>query len=154
MAELTAKVRLEVKDALSALDKLEQRIKSINSSISNQTATANKVDRQVKQVVASVTQVDAKNKQAARSANQIATGYKNANKQASVLTRNRRSLISTDLGVMGAKAVMGASDTLTSGQNRLNAINANGGEYTPEVYANTAQQSDKVYAAAQGARTG
>ena len=154
MAELTAKVRLEVKDALFALDKLEQRIKSINSSISNQTTTANKVDRQVKQVVASVTQVDAKNKQAARSANQIAAGYKNANKQASVLTRNLRSLISTYLGVMGAKAVIGASDTLASGQNRLNAINANGGEYTPEVYAKTAQQLDKVYAAAQRARTG
>ena len=154
MAELTAKVRLEVKDALSALDKLERRIQSINSTINGQSTKANSIDRQVKKIVSSVTQVDNANKRAATSASQMASGYKNANKQASILTKNLRTLVSTYLGVMGAKAVLGASDTLTSGQNRLNAINANGGEYTPEVYAKTAQQLDKVYAAAQRARTG
>lgn len=58
-----------------------------------------------------------------------------------------KGIAATYLGVMGAKAVIGASDTITSAENRLN--NLPGGN--PQL---TAESLDKIYGAAQRSRSG
>lgn len=152
--ELKAKVTLDVKGATKQLDLLAKKINAINRSvnqISNGNGGLSKLIKQAttatNQLSSQLNRVNRANNQAARSANNISKGYKNANSAVSVLTKNLRALASTYIGIMGAKAVLGVSDRITSAENRLNAL--------PENYQNnTPETMDKVYAAAQRSRSG
>ena len=150
--ELKASVKLDAKSALDTLDKLQKKIDAVNKAI-NKTSGANnqisknldKANTSANNVAKNVKKVDDANKKAANSANKIAGGYKKSNSAVSVLTKNLRTLASTYIGVMGAKAVLGASDTITSAENKLNYLN--GGDA-----ADTQFTMDKTYAAAQRSR--
>lgn len=133
-------VRLDVKDAEKKLKKLENRISSINKLVNSSGVSLNKL-------TASLNRVDTTNKRVANSAKQISKGYRDANSAVSILTKNVRTLASTYLGVMGAKAVTGASDTITSTENRLNALNGNN-------HTQTQSDMNKMYASAQKVRMG
>lgn len=145
--ELKAKVTLDVKSATQKLDLLAKKINALDKAVNMRSSVSKGITQQIKNSTKSVRALDSANRQAAKSANNIAKGYKNANSAAMVLTKNLRTLVSTYLGVMGAKAVAGVSDTITSAQNRLNAL--------PSGYQNNTQESlDKMYGAAQRSRTG
>ena len=145
--ELKAKVTLDVKSATQKLDLLAKKINALDKAVNRRSSVSKGMTQQIENSTKSVRALDSANKQAAKSANNIAKGYKNANSAAMVLTKNLRTLVSTYLGVMGAKAVAGVSDTITSAQNRLNAL--------PSGYQNNTQESlDKMYGAAQRSRTG
>ena len=133
-------VKLDVKDAEKKLKLLEKRIAKINALCEVSSGSLNKTNR-------ALHQVDSSNRKVANSAKNISKGYRDANSAVSVLTKNLRTLASTYLGVMGAKAVTTASDTITSSENRLNQLNGN----NP---AQTQQTMDKMYASAQKARMG
>ena len=131
-------VKLDVKDAEKKLKLLEKRIAKINSLCESSSVSMNRLTR-------SLNKIDSSNKRVASSAKQISKGYRDANSAVSVLTKNLRTLASTYLGVMGAKAVFGASDTITSAENRLNQLNGNNPKQTQ-------QTMDKMYASAQDSR--
>jgi tape measure domain-containing protein len=133
-------VKLDVKDAEKKLKLLEKRIAKINSLTNSSSVSLNKL-------TSSLHKIDSSNKRVASSAKSISKGYRDANSAVSVLTKNLRTLASTYLGVMGAKAVTGASDTITSSENRLNQLNGNNPQETQ-------QTMDKMYSSAQKARMG
>lgn len=145
--ELKAKVTLDVKSATQKLDLLAKKINALDKAVNRRSSVSKGITQQIKNSTKSVRALDSANKQAAKSANNIAKGYKNANSAVSILTKNLRTLVSTYLGVMGAKAVIGVSDTLTSAKNRLNALPAG-------TQNNTQESLDKMYAAAMRSRTG
>ena len=149
---LTARVKLDISDAERKLAKLEKRINDITGTVNKVSNSQNKVNKSLDAVnnkldktEQKVKEVDNANKKAADSANKITKGYKNANSAVSVLTKNLRTLVSTYLGVMGAKAVLNTSDNITSAQNKLNYVNK-GNE------ALTQEQMLKTYGAAQRSR--
>jgi tape measure domain-containing protein len=136
---------LDINDAERKLSQLEKRINKINNTLNNSGNSGNKINQQLDKAVNNTNKLDSANKKAATSANSIAKGYKNANSAVSVLTKNMRTLISTYLGVMGAKAVFGTSDAITSAQNKLNYVNGGNESLTQD-------QMTKTYAAAQRSR--
>lgn len=142
---LTARVKLDISDAERKLNQLEKRINKLNSTLNNSSNSGNKINQQLNKAVNNTQKLDTANKKAASSANSIAKGYKNANSAVSVLTKNMRTLVSTYLGVMGAKAVFGTSDAITSAQNKMNYVNSGNESLTEE-------QMLKTYAAAQRSR--
>lgn len=171
---LTAKVKLDITDAQSKLKRLENLLKNIDraangkskgggleKSLQKQVIAAEKVKQatlktqlaeqkltaQKHKTALAAQKLNSANEKAAQSAKQMATAYRSGNSAAGGLLRTVKSLASTYLGIMGAKAVIGASDTITSAENRLN--NLEGG--SPEL---TAQSMDKIYAASMRARTG
>ena len=145
--ELKAKVTLDVKSATKKLDLLAKKINALDKAVNKRSSVSKGITQQIENSTKSVRALDSANKQAAKSANNIAKGYKNANSAVSILTKNLRTLVSTYLGVMGAKAVIGVSDTLTSAKNRLNALPAG-------TQNNTQESLDKMYAASMRSRTG
>lgn len=131
-------VKLDVRDVDRQLKKIERRITKLQTLMNQSDTTVNKLNH-------SLGRVDTSNRKVAKSADRIGKSYRDANSAVSVLTKNLRTLASTYLGVMGAKAVTGASDTITSAENRLNQLNGNNPQQTQETM-------DKMYASAQKAR--
>lgn len=150
--ELKTSVKLDARKALDTLDKLERKINRINAAVnktnsrnSGLSRAINDANKSANNLTKNVNKVNTANKQAAKSANQIANGYKKSSQQASILTKNLRTLISTYVGLMGAQAVLNTSDKITSAKNKLNYLN--GGNT-----ADTQLTMDKTYAAAQRSR--
>lgn len=165
---LRATVKLDTKGAETSLKRLESKIKAVNKAI-NSTSTGNnklntainkavtstnklevttrKLDKTTQKVAASANKVNDANVKAANSARRIRDGYNSSNTAASKLLRTMKSLAGTYLGIMGAKAIIGASDTITSAENRLNNLPG----ATPEQ---TKTNMDKMYSAAQRSRSG
>jgi len=165
---LKTSVKLDTKSAVSSLTKLERKIKAVNTAI-NKTSTGNdklttainkavtatnkldsttkKVANTTQKVANTANKVNTANEKAANSARKMRDGYNSSNTAANRLLGTMRSLASTYLGIMGTKAIIGASDTITSSENKLN--NLPGGN--PQL---TQESMDKMYAAAQRSRSG
>lgn len=165
---LNATVKLNTKGAEASLRDLERRIKAVNKAINSTSTGNNKLNTAINKAVTSTNKLDratnkvAKttekvantarkvndaNSRAANSAYKMRNAYASSNTAASKLLRTMKGLAATYLGVMGAKAIITASDTITSSENRLN--NLPGGN--PEL---TQTSMDKMYAAAQRSRSG
>ena len=149
---LKTSVKLDTKDAVSSLDRLEKKIRKINDVInktnsrnSGLSKAINNAGKSADNLNRKVQKVNTANNQAAKSANKIAQGYQKSSRAASVLTKNLRTLISTYVGIQGAGAVINASDVITSAKNKLNYLN--GGDASA-----TQLTMDKTYAAAQRSR--
>lgn len=75
-----------------------------------------------------------------------------------------KGIAATYLGIMGAKAVINTSDTITKAQNKLNYVNANslgsagytsdGSGYSSSTINATSEAMDKMYASSQRVRMG
>ena len=171
---LTANVKINTKSAEASLTRLAKKIdkvqkaitktgenakltKAINKAVTqtnklttatNKWATAtSKVAATTAKVASAARKVNSANQQAANSARKMSAGYNASNTAAKGLLRTVKSLAATYLGVMGAKAIITASDTITSSENRLN--NLPGGN--PDL---TQTSMDKIYSAAQRSRSG
>ena len=143
--ELKASVRLDTKSAVRSLDQLEKKIKRIDTLVNKTSNSGNKFGSAVQKATKNVRQLDSANNKAANSASKIAKGYQKTNSAVSVLTKNLRTLVSTYVGLMGAKAVLNTSDVITSAENKLNYLS--GGDTSA-----TQSTMDKTYAAAQRSR--
>jgi tape measure domain-containing protein len=77
--------------------------------------------------------------------NNFHSATKKTNTAVSALTKNLRALVSTYVGLMGVKAVLNTSDTLTSARNQLNNLPGGNAQLTQSTM-------DKTYAAAQRSR--
>ena len=78
--------------------------------------------------------------------NKVNTATKNTGNILGSVGNKLKALIATYAGVMGTRGVLDTADTLTGAKNRLNNLD----NATPEQ---TAQTMDKIYAAAQRARS-
>lgn len=158
---LTASVKLDTKSAISSLNKLEKQIKAVNTAINKTTKTNSKLDTAINKAVKSTNKLNtatnkvanttnkvvSANERAANSARKIGKAYASSKTAASGLLKTVKSLAATYLGVMGMKAVIGASDTITSSENKLNNL-PGGNEELTKV------SMDKIYSAAQRSRSG
>ena len=165
---LNATVKLNTKGAEQSLRDLERRIKAVNKAI-NSTSTGNnklnkaidkavtstnklntatkKVVKTTEQVASTTNKIVSANERAANSARKMRNAYASSKTAASGLLKTVKSLAATYLGVMGMKALVTASDTITSSENRLNNL-PNGNEELTQL------SMDKIYSAAQRSRSG
>lgn len=136
---LKTSVQLDTKQAVRSLDALEKKIRNVQRAINNQEAVTNKMVTTTNKLVAA-------NNKVASSSNKVTSSHNREARSVSLLTTKVRRLANAYLGVLGAKAALTASDTITSAENKLNQLTGN-----PQV---TQQVMDKMYSSAQNARMG
>ena len=156
---LTAKVRFDTKSAETSLNRLAKKIndvqKAINKTSSNNsklttqinkaTTAQNRLNTAANKTANTTKKIEVANKKAVTSANKLSGAYNSANRSASNLATTVKRLAATYLGVMGMKAMIGTSDTITSTQNKLNALNGGNKNLTQE-------QMDKMYVSSNKVR--
>ena len=168
---LTATLKFNTKQAESSLKKVDRLINNINRGLSKTKATnlekqlsragtqATKLRTKLGQVNASLNKgatqagkISTNLRKAKTAQDQVTEGARKANAQFSKsnnllgsMGSKLKMLASTYLGIMGMKAAINTSDTITKAQNKLN--NLNGGDT-----ALTQQQMDKMYASANKVR--
>lgn len=130
-----------------AIDKAVTKTNKLQTATNKWATATNKVATATAKVATTAKKVNSANQQATNSARKLSSAYKSSNSSANGLLNTVKRLASTYLGVMGTKAVINTSDTITSAENRLNALNGNNSELTQN-------SMDKVYAASQRSRSG
>lgn len=164
---LKATVKLDTKSAEASLTRLTKKINNVQNAIKNTSGnntklttsinkavsatqklnnTTNKVAANTQRVANTANKVNTANQRAANSARKMRDGYTASNTAATKLLRTLKSIAGTYLGIMAARGVINASDTITSSENRLN--NLPGGN--PQL---TQESMDKMYVAAQRSRS-
>ena len=156
---LTAKVKFDTSSAEKSLKNLAKKIndvqKAINKTSSNNsklttqinkaTTAQNRLNAAANKTANTTKKVEVANRKALNHANKLGGAYNSANRSASNLATTVKRLAGTYLGVMGMKAIVGTSDTITSAQNKLNALN--GGDQSL-----TQEQMDKMYVSSNKVR--
>lgn len=156
---LTAKVRFDTKSAEASLNRLAKKINNVQNAINrtsntnarlttnlNKATTAqNKLNAAANKTANTTKKIEIANRNAVNSASKLRGAYNSANRSASNLSTTVKRLSATYLGVMGMKAIMGTSDTITSTQNKLNALNGGDKNLTQE-------QMDKMYVSSNKVR--
>lgn len=157
---LTAKVNLDTASAIRNLTKLQNKMKSIDATVKKSQHGMQLSDRLKRAVVQQERLKQATLK--TQLAEEKLTTQKNKSalaaerlKRTTDQTRNStnallgtvKNLAKTYLGIMGMKAMINTSDTITSAENRLNAMNGN-----DKVATQTSL--DKMYNSAQKVRVG
>lgn len=136
---LTATVKIDTSNAEKSLQKLADKVNALNKAFDKASTGNQKVEQSINRKAA------AEN----RFANQVNKSNRGLSQQSSLMSDivgKVRRLASAYLGVMGAKAMLTASDTITGAENKLNYVNDGD-------IAATQEQLDKMYDASQKART-
>ena len=129
---LTAKVDFNTRSAESKLKRLDKLINNLNKA-ANDDSGRSAVEKSIERQVVQQNRLNKATKKTTSSTNQLVNMV--------------RKLSAAYLGIMGVRAVLNTSDTITSTENRLN--NMNGGN--PQL---TQTSMDKIYSAAQRSRSG
>ena len=143
--QLTATVRLNTTQAEQKLRNIAKAIDALNRAVGKKTNAYNAVNSALTTSVKKTNQVKTATDQWAQSQKQVNNGLKNNNSILSSVGNKLKSLAATYMGIMGTKAVIQTSDTITKAQNKLN--NLNGGDANA-----TQEQMDKMYASANKVR--
>lgn len=136
---LTATVKINTSNAEKSLQKLADKVNALNKAFDKASTGNQKMEQSINRKAA------AEN----RFANQVNKSNRGLSQQSSLMSDivgKVRRLASAYLGVMGAKAMLTASDTITGAENKLNYVNDGD-------IAATQEQLDKMYDASQKART-
>lgn len=156
---LKTSVRLDTKQAVRNLDNLEKKIRNVQRAINNQTTVTNKLTTATNKLVST-------NNKATNASNKLTSSYNKQGKSVGSLTTKLHRLANAYLGVMGAKALITSSDTITKAENKLNKVNADQiqasggnaytdkGAYTNSVLTKTQSDMNKMYTSAQKVRMG
>lgn len=150
--QLTASVKLNTAQFEAKLKRIAKGIDALNRAVGNQS----RAYQQVNATLGQTTKITAKVKQKtdentnstnrwANATNKVTSNLNNSSNSLSAIGKKLKSIAATYLGVMGAKAVIGTSDTITSAENRINALN--GGDTVA-----TQEALDKMYVSAQKVR--
>lgn len=148
----------KVNQALAKTTVSEERVKqaTIGTQIAKQKLIAQhaktqdlleKIKASKEQVKQKTTGIVAKIREWANNQRQVNVATKNTNSALDTIGGKLKSIAATYLGIMGVRAVTNTSDTITSAENRLNALNGGDAKATQLTL-------DKVYASAQKVRTG
>lgn len=144
--QLKASVKLDTRDAIASLRRLEQRINAVNRAVNKQSTTSSRLSTSIDKASRAADRLHKANERAANSAAKINKNYQKSSSVVGTLAKKVGSLAKAYLGVMAARAAINVSDTVTRAENQLN--NLPGG--SPE---RTAATMDKVYAAAMRSRS-
>ena len=125
--QLTAKVRLNTKEAEKSIDNLVKKINKINTVL-NKTSSSSGMEAGLHR------SVDA--------ANKLNRNLHKTDGLMGSIGGKLKRIAGTYLGIMGTKAILTGSDTITQAENRLNQMNGWNGEVTQ-------QSMDKAYASSQ-----
>lgn len=144
MASKDLKVNVIVNAKTKELDKMFKRLNRMQAQVNQQAKAQNAVTRAVQKTNAA---------------------HKKSGSLINGLTKKVHRLANAYLGVMGAKAALGASDTITKAENKLNNLNAtalgaagyttdaSGAKVYSQATLNATQQTmDKMYTSAQKVR--
>lgn len=142
--QLTAKVKLNITDVESKLSRLNKLFNNLDNA-TNKVGNSNKINRQLDQANNKTNNVVSKVKSWANAQKQVTANARSTNGVLGSIGGKLKSIAATYLGVMGAKAVVNTADTITSAENRLNALN--GGDVEATQLA-----MDKMYVSAQKVR--
>lgn len=145
--DLRTSVRLETKSAVKSLDNLEKKINAVQKAIDRTSNNSTKLNTAINKATTTANKLNVANEKAANSAAKINKNYQKSNSTLTMLAKKVRALASAYLGVMGAKALITTSDTITSAENRLN--NMNNGDTKATQLA-----MDKMYTSANKVRMG
>lgn len=121
----------------------QKRIEKINKA----TEAENRLQKNKEKTATTTDKISSKTEKWVSALGQVRSKLQSSNSALSSIWNKVKGIAATYLGVMGGRAIINASDTITSTENRLN--NLPGGN--PQL---TAESMDKVYAAAQRARSG
>lgn len=162
---LTAKVKLDTSSAEASLKRLEKKINNVQSAI-NKTSRKGGLEQSVNKAALAqerlkqatlktqlaeekLTAQKAKTAQATKNCEnatqKLNTALKSSNTHANSLLSTIKRLAATYLGVMGMKATINTSDTITSTQNKLNNLNGGDADLTQS-------QMDTMYSSANKVR--
>lgn len=162
---LTATVRLNTTSAEASLNRLTKKINIVQSAINKKSRTSGlqqsidkaaiaqeKLKQQQLKSQILEEKLTAQKRKTAQATEQCKTAtqrlnsaLKKSNTHANSLFTTIKRLAATYLGVMGMKATINTSDTITSTQNKLNALNGNNSNLTQ-------LQMDKMYSSANKVR--
>ena len=156
---LTAKVKFDTKSAEASLNRLAKKINNVQNAVNKTSNNNTKLTAQINKATTAQNRLNAAanktanttqkiataNRKAVNSANTLSGSYRSANRSANGLLTTIKRLSATYLGVMGMKAIIGTSDTITSTQNKLNALNGGDKNLTQE-------QMDKMYVSSNKVR--
>lgn len=143
--QLTAKIRFNTSDAEKKIASLVKKINGINNALEKVSGNK-KVEKQLEKNETQVKSIKDKVMQWAKAQQQVTASTRATNGVLGSIGSKLKMLASTYLGIMGAKAAVGASDTITSTRNRLNNLEGGSAEATTEAM-------DKMYVAAQKSRS-
>lgn len=145
--QLKASVRLDTQGTEQKLRNIAKAIDAINRAAGNQSNAYAKVVAALSKSSTQTQQVTKQTHNWANAVNKVNLGLNKTGSHVGVLSSKIKQLASAYLGVMGAKAAITTSDTITSSENRLN--NLNGGDTKA-----TQNTMDKMYISSQKVRTG
>ena len=144
--QLTASVRLNTSQAEQKLKNIAKAIDIINMAANKQSNAYVGVNAALSKSTKQTSAVVNQTKQWAYAQKQVGSGLKSNNSLLRNIGNKLKAISATYIGIMGAKAVARTSDTITSAQNRLNALNG----ATPE---STNLAMNKMYVTAQNSRS-
>lgn len=159
--QLTAKVRLNTREAEKSIDNLVKKINNINNAVNKMNGSNTKVERTLNQTNSKFDSIITKTRRWAREHANVNNGFRQTGGLLSSIHGKLVRLASTYLGVMGTKAMVNASDTLTSAENKLNYVSAQNlgasgtnadGAYSAATLNATQDALDKMYASSQKVR--
>lgn len=153
--QLTAKVRLNVTEAERNIDRLVKKINNLNNATNKVGTTNNSIEQKLRKSERQVTTIKEKVRQWATNQRMVTSATKSTNSMLGSISSRLRSIAATYLGIMGGKALIKTSDTITSAQNKLNYVNGqqmglSSGD--PRVIEATTLSMDKMYTSAQKVR--
>ena len=122
------------------LSRIRNTLNGANTSANNLRSTLNRTGSQANNIISRV-------RQWANAQRSVTSATQSTNSALGSIGSKLKGIAATYLGIMGGKALISTSDTITSTQNRLNAINGGDAELTQ-------QQMDKMYVSANKVRMG
>lgn len=134
---LKAGIRLDTKQAVKQIEKLGNKLGDLERKLRKQANLNTNLTNKINNATSSTEKLN-------RAAGKVNNNFKKTNSTVSALSRNISRLASTYLGLMGAKAVLDTSDTITHAENKLNNIT---GDPTA-----TQESMDKMYVSSNKVR--
>ena len=162
--DLKTSIQIDSSKAQRQIDKLIGKINKITMAMGKGAKNEAQLSDEIDQAVNKTNRLKAATDGVARAARKAAQAFKPHGFVLDSLITKAKRLGATYLGVMGAKAILGTADTITSAQNKLNNVNAtqlgaegvttkNGKEvYSKATLNATKQQLDKIYNSANKVR--
>lgn len=145
--ELKTSVTLETKTAEAKLKALVKAINNVDNAINKANKSSSGLANGLQKSISATTRLQSAQKAVTNEVKKTNSEHKKTKSLLDGIGSKLKQLASAYLGIMGMSAIIGASDTITKSENKLNQIN-NGDK------AATKAQMDAMYAAAQRSRTG
>ena len=165
--ELTAKVRIDVSDAERNLSDLLRKIEQVSNGANRASRGYSDVGAKLNKSTNNANRLRIATDSVANSAKKVNRHFGKTSSLLDQAVTKVKRLASAYLGVLGAKAAIATSDTITGTENKLNNLNAtylgdegytttDTGEqvYSQKTLAATQQALDKMYVSSQKVRMG